>query len=83
MPTAFSNSALWGQCDSIYTAFVVFTLYFMLEEKYNLAFIMYGFALTFKLQAIFILPCIGIIFLKNRKFSILKILWIPIVNIIC
>lgn len=83
MPTAFSNSALWGQCDSIYTAFVIFTLYFMLEEKYNLAFIMYGFALTFKLQAIFILPCIGIIFLKNRNFSILKFLWIPIVNIIC
>lgn len=82
MPTVILNSATWVQCDSIYTAFIFLSLYFMLKKKYDLSFILYGVALTFKLQAIFLLPAYGIICLKNKEFSILKFLWIPIVNFI-
>ena len=82
MPTVILNSASWVQCDSIYTSFILLSLYFMLKEEYDLSFILYGVAITFKLQAIFILPAYGIIFLKNRNFSFLKFLWVPVVNFI-
>lgn len=82
MPTVILNSSRWVQCDSIYTAFLFLTLYFMLKKKYNISFIFYGIAITFKLQAIFLLPAIGIVFLKNRDFSFTKFLWIPLVNFI-
>ena len=82
MPTVILNSASWVQCDSIYTSFIILSLYFMIKENYDLSFMLYGVAITFKLQAIFILPAYGIVFLKNRDFSFLKFLWIPIVNFI-
>ncbi|MDS0528183.1 hypothetical protein NNC19_21065 [Clostridium sp. SHJSY1] len=82
MPTVILNSSRWVQCDSIYTAFLFFSLYFIVKKKYNISFILYGVAITFKLQAIFLFPAYGIIYLKNREFSILKFLWIPLINII-
>lgn len=82
MPTVILNSSRWVQCDSIYTSFLFLSLYFMIKKKYNASFILYGIAITFKLQAIFLLPAYGIIYLKNRNFSILKFLWVPIVNFI-
>ncbi len=82
MPTVILNSSRWVQCDSIYTSFLFLTLYFMLKKKYNTSFILYGIAITFKLQAIFLLPALGIIYLKNRDFSFIKFLWVPLVNFI-
>ena len=41
-------------------------------------FILYGMAFAFKLQAIFALPLILIIYLVEKKFSILKLLYIPL-----
>lgn len=82
MPTVIMNSSEWVQCDSIYVCFLFWSLYYMLTKKYNMCFIMYAVAITFKLQAIFLLPVYGIVFLKNREFSIFKFLWIPIVNFI-
>ena len=34
-PTVISNSAMWGQCDAIYTAFLILTLYYLYKEKYK------------------------------------------------
>ena len=82
MPTVILNSASWVQCDSIYTSFIILSLYFMLKENYDLSLILYAVGITFKLQAIFIVPAYGIIFLKNRDFFFLKFLWIPFVNFI-
>lgn len=82
MPTVVWNSARWVQCDSIYTALLFLSIYFMLKKKYDLSFIFFGVAITFKLQAIFLLPAYGIIFLKNKEFSMFKFLWVPIVNFV-
>lgn len=82
LPTVMMNSAYWAQCDSIYTSFLLLSIYFLLKKKYNLTFILYGVAFTFKLQAIFFLPVYGIIYLKNREFSIFKFLWVAVVNFI-
>ena len=57
-PTVLINGAFWGQCDSIYTAFLIAFLYFLLSGRTTLAFVAYGFAFSFKLQAIFLAPFI-------------------------
>lgn len=31
-PTVFYNSALWGQCDALYTSFLVFSFYFVIKK---------------------------------------------------
>lgn len=82
LPTVVLNSSAWAQCDSIYTSFILLALLFMVKEKYFKSFIFFGIALSFKLQAIFILPVYILIYISNKKFSILYFLVIPIINII-
>ena len=82
LPTIILNSSLWAQCDSIYTSFVLLSLYFLIKNKYSLSFFTLGIAFSFKLQFIFILPLYIIIYFVNKKFSIFNFLLIPIANII-
>lgn len=81
-PLVFFNSACWAQCDVIYTYFCVFALYALYKEKYLPAFILYGVAVTFKLQAIFLLPFLLFYYFYKRKFTILYFLTIPAVMVI-
>lgn len=78
LPTIILNSSWWGQCDSIYSAFVFISLFYFLKEDYAKSFIFLGIALSFKLQFIFILPMYIIYYFKEKKFSILYFLLIPI-----
>ena len=39
---------------------------------------MLGFALVMKLQAVFILPIVLVLYFYKKKFSILHLLWIPV-----
>ena len=82
IPTIVLNGTVWGQCDIIYTCFILLSIYFILEKKYVGTLIAYGIALAFKLQAIFVLPVYLFIYFKEKKFSILYFLWIPIVDFI-
>lgn len=77
-PMIMLNGAYWGQCDYIYVAFALFSIWMMLSEKYNVAFIFFGIAFCFKLQTIFLLPAFLLYYICNKRFSILKFLWIPI-----
>lgn len=56
LPTGWMNSALWGQCDAIYVTFLMLTLWSLWKNKNFSAFVFYGLALAFKLQAIFLFP---------------------------
>ena len=56
IPTIMINGAYWGQCDSIYSAFVVGSIYFFLDKKHLSSCLFLGIAIAFKLQAVFILP---------------------------
>lgn len=82
LPNMLMNSAMWAQCDSIYTCFIVLSLIFLLKEKYSISFIMLGISFAFKLQFIFILPLYVMIYVTKKNFSILNFLLIPLVNII-
>ncbi len=76
-PVVSLNSSMWGQCDSIYTFFVIAALFSLEKERFNKAFILLGIAFAFKLQAIFILPFFIYRYLSERKFSIVRFLYIP------
>lgn len=78
VPTIFINSAAWGQCDSIYTAFCLGSLYFLLRERTGWACVFFGLAFAFKLQAIFFAPVLLLLFLK-RKLSWKPMLLAPTV----
>ncbi len=82
LPTVMLNSACWGQADSIYTAFTIWSIAFLMKEKYVKSFILLGVAFAFKLQIIFILPLYILIYISKRKFSIVHFFIIPCVNFI-
>ncbi len=82
IPSVLTNSALWAQCDSIYTTFVILSILFLIKEKYTKSFIMLGIAFGFKLQAILILPLYIILYVTTKKFSILNFLIIPLMNVV-
>ena len=79
IPTPILNSAAWGQCDSIYSAFLMISLYFLIREKHPLAFIAFGFAFAFKLQSIFFFPVLLLLYFKRKDISLLHFLIVPAV----
>ncbi len=68
LPGVFLNSALWGQCDALFTAFLVMSLYYMLKDRSVASMVCFGVAFSFKLQAIFFLPVV-ILGLCGRKLK--------------
>lgn len=70
LPTVFFDSAVWAQCDSIYTTFIVLSLAFLFNNKSILSFIMLGVAFSFKFQTIFILPFFILVWLINNRIYI-------------
>lgn len=81
-PLVFLNSAAWAQCDAIYTFFIIACLLALLKDKPALAFIMYGLAFSFKLQAILFLPFLLFVYFARKKFSALHFGWIPLVMVV-
>lgn len=76
------NSAAWGQCDSIYSSFVIWSLVFLFREKYPRAFIFLGLAFSFKLQAVFIVPFFLFVYFWRRRYSIMHFLLVPVVMVL-
>lgn len=66
LPTIVFNSSGWGQIDSLYTSFLLVCVYLLLRAKPFWAMIAFGMAFSFKAQSIFLLPFLGILFLKGR-----------------
>jgi len=75
LPTVIANSSLWGQIDSLYTSFLLLCFYFLVERKIFWAMLSFGVAISIKAQAIFLMPFLGILFLKKqiRWYSFLLI----------
>jgi len=77
-PTVFINSALWGQCDIIYTSFLLASVYFLLKSKNNLVTGLYAVALSFKLQAIFLAPLFVLLLLRKKILFRNLLVFIPV-----
>jgi len=55
LPSIILNSSAWAQCDSIYTAFILISILFILKEKYFKAFIFLGnISISIKINSFFI-----------------------------
>lgn len=81
LPTIMFNSTGWGQIDSLYTSFLLVCVYLLLREKPFWAMVAFGMAFSFKSQSIFLLPFLGILFLKGKiRWS--HFLLIPVVYVI-
>ena len=82
LPTVLLNGAFWGQCDVIYTTFLVLAFYFLYKENMLLSFISLGISFAFKLQFIFVLPVYIILYFRKKSFFVFYFLIIPLVDII-
>jgi len=80
LPTVTLNSTGWGQIDSAYASFLLVCFYFLLKEKPLYAMLAFGIAFSFKAQSIFLLPFLGILFLRKQikwyYFFIIPIVYI-------
>jgi Gpi18-like mannosyltransferase len=65
LPTVMLNSAMWAQCDSIYSSLSIGGLYFALRRRPWLTCIFFGLGFSFKLQAIFIFPVLLLLVLRR------------------
>jgi Gpi18-like mannosyltransferase len=72
-PTVLITGVFWGQFDQLYVAFILFSLYYALRDRSELAWAMFGVAIAVKFQAIFFLPALLIFSFKRIK--LLDIYW--------
>jgi len=82
MPNVFMNSCYWGQCDGMYTSFLLAAILCLLYKKYPWMMVFLGLTLSFKLQAVFVLPFILIVYWVRKEFSVLLFSLIPITMLI-
>jgi len=81
VPTVVLNSAVWGQCDTLFTSALLATLYYLLVRRGTAACVAYGIAISFKLQAVFLMPLLALAWSKQRlRFR--DLLVIPAVHLI-
>ena len=66
LPSVFLNSAVWGQCDSMYVAPLLIGIYCALKDRPWTSMILAAIAFGFKLQAVFLLPIYGVFLLTGR-----------------
>lgn len=81
VPTVLTNGAMWAQCDTIFTSFVLWSLYFMLKDKPAWSMAFYGIAFAFKLQTLFLAPLYVILWMKG-KVKLKHFLFLPLMYVI-
>lgn len=77
LPTVILNGSFWGQCDSIYAAFALWSLYFVMKDRPVMSMVMMAISFGFKMQAIFIMP-VFFVFLYKRKLKIRHLAVFPL-----
>ncbi len=65
LPTVVINSSVWGQADAIYTAALLWCLYFLSARRPAMGMAVFGVALALKAQAFFLAPLV--LFLALRR----------------
>lgn len=65
LPEVSLNNIVWGQSDVMYVSFLLAFTRYILQRRRSLAMIMYGIAISFKPQSLFIAPFVGYLFLYD------------------
>ncbi len=83
LPTVVLNGALWGQCDSIYVALALLGLSLALEGSPVLSMLCFTLSFGFKLQAVFIMPVMGVLWFRGdyrlRHFALFPLFYVLLV----
>jgi len=66
IPSVLLNSSYLSQCDSIYAAFVMGSIYFILQKKQFLSILFLAIAFAFKMQTAMILPFYFVMMLRGN-----------------
>lgn len=83
-PLAVINSGYLAQSEGMWASLALLSFWYIWKDKPVKGMWMLGFALAIKLQAVFILPLILILYFYKKKFSILHLLWIPAaIQVLC
>jgi len=61
------DSAVWGQTDSLYTLLICTALLSILNKQWFLTGVLVALGLLTKLQAVILLPVVGLVFLAERR----------------
>lgn len=64
-PSVIYNGALWAQADSIWTFFVLLSVFCIVNQRYQFAMLAFAVAVSVKLQAVFLGPLIFALILKR------------------
>ena len=75
LPTVVMNSALWGQCDMMYTCALLASLFCVAQHRSVAALVAFGFACSLKPQAIFWCPFVLGLLVSGRLAW--RQIWIP------
>lgn len=81
IPTVVLNGSFWGQCDAIFTSFLLLSLICYMKDRPLAGTILFAVSFCFKLQAVFFAPLLVFLWLKNR-IRLLHLLAIPAVYLI-
>lgn len=83
-PIAVINSGYLAQSEAIWCGLVLLCFWYIWQDKPVRGMLFMGCALFMKLQSVFILPIVFILYFYRKKFSILHLLWIPVViEVLC
>lgn len=66
LPTVILNGSLWAQCDSIYVSLALLGLYLALDDRPVLSVLCFTLSFGFKLQAVFLLPIMAVLWFKKK-----------------
>lgn len=65
LPTVVFNGAYWSQCDVIYSSLSLLALYNAVKRRDIASMLLFGVALSFKLQTVFFLPALLPLWLRK------------------
>lgn len=81
LPSVVINSAVWAQCDSIFTACLLACVYYLMTDRQYRAVTAFSIAFAFKLQAVFLAPFLLLLLFK-RKIAVRCLLIPPAVYVV-
>lgn len=68
-PAIFYESAIWGQMDSVTLLFLILSVIFLIDKKYELSIVITALNCMMKPQGILLIPLIAFITLYNKAFK--------------